>query len=493
MVIERLYDFGKTIMLDFIKNILYTEPQLEGSIAEALSAFFTLNDYNGNNIIDTQESIYSASEQLSTYLPHAACLVLISYLAKVTLQKTNDFEGAKISHNKSFLIKSNETNTLEQKLNDLDSQYIDLQIIAKSIIQDHFGKIPFTPFSSKEKQRSSWLVNEVKELENYLKEKYAPDFSCIHWHGRMSWQRLIWQDQQFIQALSNPLIVKQIFTNANNKQETDIGGENFLSKIILYALADNRLSYLATAAPNLYNLPYIQGVTWSHLNSILVTKIEKECPLQISPAYIDSFTSAINSIKAVFDINALTLHSTMEIKKQKEINHSILKLSAPDLMSRIVSLLNDPQKLSKFTQGAAGSSTGPVPMNNQYIDVLTKYDDILKYHSGDHASVLGYGLISHALDARHLASALCFYNQKNNAYKLLTDLYNEELPPNALLLLKIRLQQIVSMIFGNSKKLEIRDPIELNNFINDSCFLNGSRKRCLTNPKESNCRRIKIK
>lgn len=331
-------------------------------------------------------------------------------------------------------------------------------------------KIPTIVLTPDEEQHIDEAYAKIEELENSIKSKYENEIDKFNWHGRTSFQRLVWQDEGFLKAIQDPLIIKAILIKAKNKKETplkkDIGT---LSELMLYALGSNQISYLITAAPNFYNRPINAGAEWKNLKDMVVHCFQTENPKEITQEYLQNANKAFASLKNVLNEH-FPPHGSIEAKSIE--NEALHKMSVSELIDKLNAMIDTDEKIFEFTYSAAGAKTRPGPMAAQCFEVMMDYNNLLKHHGGDHSKVLGYGLISHALDAKHLAAALyCVKNPKSKVHgfvvieydnrlapgfetfsKLINDAKEGKLDPMATMLLKIRLQQMVSLVTGLKNK-----------------------------------------
>jgi hypothetical protein len=105
-------------------------------------------------------------------------------------------------------------------------------------------------------EQKSDIQQKIKQLEQKLLGKYKKDFDNIGWHGTDSFTRIIWQDEDFINAIQDIDIVNQIFLMHKQNDLTKLDNSRFtLDSAIFYGLKDNNISYLASASPNWMKIP----------------------------------------------------------------------------------------------------------------------------------------------------------------------------------------------------------------------------------------------
>jgi hypothetical protein len=108
-------------------------------------------------------------------------------------------------------------------------------------------------------------------------------------------------------------------------------------------------------------------------------------------------------------------------------------------------------------------------MNGQSLEVFSEYANLLAANEGRHDVVFGYGLVSHALDAKHLA-AIMIYGLKlgNTSYRLvdndaaikqfemlLDGATAGTIGATATTLFRARLQQVMRLIADKQEALNI--------------------------------------
>ena len=128
------------------------------------------------------------------------------------------------------------------------------------------------------------------------------------------------------------------------------------------------------------------------------------------------------------------------------------------LHNKIVHLVKH-QPIEELVGGSAGTSTLQANMYRQCLEVMNNYGKLFIHHNGEVAAVLGYGLVSHALDARHLIAAIygkevgqsVFYEEslfpgKAAIESLLESATTGGLSPEATVLVQSRLKQALMTI-----------------------------------------------
>jgi hypothetical protein len=360
--------------------------------------------------------------------------------------------------------------TLETVMKDLETQYADLSLIIRSITPSL--KISIDTLNSNEIAHLNQAQAKVAHLETHLKNKYEKDFSNLGWHGRSSFQRIVWQDQEFVKAIQDPLVIKAILINAANKQEENLSSGSTLSGLMFYGLGTNRLSYLISVSPNWENKP--AGVSWDYLQRMRLPSNNNnpETPRKVTYEYLEDINQALSSLKEVLSSSAINSKINFSAELSV-INTQITHASIADLIRAFKQIINNDNKIFALTYSSAGSSTCPDNMAGQCYEVMMSYPSLLDLNKGDHAAVLGYGLVSHVLDAKHLAAIIYMAANPNSSYvkliynkygnkldaakeylnNLLNDASAGKLDANASHLLKIRLQQLMSTLVENHSNL----------------------------------------
>lgn len=379
---------------------------------------------------------------------------------------------AELNKNEALYLKNQEVKKgqeskvalIENELKSLDTDYLNL-----SLSCNYPMKVPEILLNQDEKQKIDQAFAKVEELEKNLLNKYETEFESFNWHGRTSFQRIIWQDEGFLDAVQDPLVLKAILIRANQNKEPQLGKAGPLSQLMLYALGSNQISYLLTTTPNFYRKPSNDtGATWGHLRDMRIHYDKGEDPREVSLERLQSANKALASLK---EILAPHFPSVSHLEDSKKINHDIMKMSVSELIEKFGTEIDTDQKIRGLTYSAAGDTTRPNRMAGQCFEVMLNYDKLLKFHDGDHSKVLGYGLVTHALDAKHLAAALYtklhptaavlgyVKMEYNNALEpgiqtfnqLIQDAAEGKLDPTTTVLLKVRLQQLMSIIEGLRK------------------------------------------
>jgi len=319
----------------------------------------------------------------------------------------------------------------------LDAEYAALKVELtklKSGTVNYQTKFPLT--QSEEKAAEA----KIKELEAHFGKTYTDSKAFDYvWHGALSHHRIFWQDEKFLEAIKDPNVVKQILRRTSQHQFAQY---TTLSSALIYGLSSNSLGYLFSAAPNWYSRP--SDVNWPQLRDMNVPITNQESKSRtIDQKNVESYKSALDSIANVF-----------EVKKNTQ---KVTQKSNTTLLDEVSKLIKDEKSAGALVAGGAGASTELGRMYSQCYEVMDGFSDLLKKHKGDYSAALGYGLVSHALDARHLAAAIyglksgiIFEERLNKGRENFRNFIeavktNKLTPPEANVLMNMRLQQILKL------------------------------------------------
>ncbi len=216
-----------------------------------------------------------------------------------------------------------------------------------------------------------------------------------------------------------------------------------LSDVILKGLAENRPSYLITAAPNISS---VMDRKYSPYVIKLANAIKSK----------EGIEKLVDVFKEIFP--DLCKDDDQTIQEQQKENKKLSKASISDLLTRLKDdHLSDP----KFVESLmVGDSTNLDAMIDQCHNSLLMYLDF-KLHNNKTEEIkdehdLGHGVLSHGIDAKHLAACLhnefrdkpkVLRNYGREAFKKLIELVKND-KSNSLFskLMKIRFMQIFHLI-----------------------------------------------
>jgi hypothetical protein len=295
------------------------------------------------------------------------------------------------------------------------------------------------------------------DLERQLDVSHRHDFEMISWHGRSSQQRILWQYDPFLRAISEPAMVLGLLARAAGRRELDIGGGNTLSALLLGGLAANRPSYLATVSPNWRNKPRLPGLDWSELSDMDVPCCIEERSRTITHQLLQQFGRSLAAVREAL----LELFPLPGFTVSGGLYCAIQHASTAALLETLLRL--DRNQAAVLVRGEAGLSTAIDRMNGQCLEVMKYYPRILELTENRNDVALGYGLVSHALDAKHLIAGVVmtlgagrksrqFVNSECAAVSLRSLVERaaaHTLSARANDLMRIRFQQAVHLVAGN--------------------------------------------
>ncbi len=311
-------------------------------------------------------------------------------------------------------------------------------------------------------RQDTFTQSDLRELERRLHERYGCDFGEVGWHGRSSHQRIVWQDQEVLRRLANPYVTHAIVARAEASDEMDLGSGTTLCRVLLDGLAYNRPSYLLSATPNWPVKPLVPGVDWERLNDMIPRREKAETPRVIDTGFMQLAEAALRGVQqALLD---LATSQPVEIALWSAIDEA----SSRSMIDALMNLL-DERQAALLVAGVAGDSTNLDRMSGQCLEVMSEYDALLRANDNRHERVLGYGLVSHALDAKHLAAVMIYcLKLGHTTYRLITDKAPRDaierllegaasgtLGDAATALMRVRLQQVTRLLADKYQELGI--------------------------------------
>ncbi len=344
-------------------------------------------------------------------------------------------------------------------------QHLVLKKKGKKGVQQTFQAI----FDKAEKEKQKDAIAQVKALTTHLCKRYNLDFQNDGWHGYTSLGRVIWQDEEFIRLITkNPFILVALVLGDQNLSEGSLGG------ILLAGPGRQELAYLATVAPNWIKAP--QTFTWK-LNVMNPHNMPlQETPFHPTLEYLNHFKEMLVGIS-----QTLALAESIEKDSFDASMTWVESASVIELLDKYKQCVTDTKLAQEITYSTAGDSTLPWNMAQQCFEVMYTYREIYEHHKSDSTS-MGYGLVSHALDARHLAAALYFINKKEtlkeesnwsamyhknyqgslgvgitNFTSMIERMKSDTASPEDQELFKIRLQQLLKLVISKAKEKRIAD------------------------------------
>lgn len=341
------------------------------------------------------------------------------------------------------------------KLQTLDERFRGLKMQVRAITPPYPEKlkIPDIQFSEEEKKNLAAMETSLKDLEDKLSKLYIPDLNDTIWHGQGSFQRIMWHDLHFLEAIQDPLMVKVILhchKEGTLQKLNNTGGT--LASFLLYGMNDNNLSYLTSAAPN-WRITPSKG-EWgklTHLKRASMSEKKEDIPFIPGEAYFSTLNKALDTLNGVFKEFNVPFDPVTE---KKQAFKDVLPVLPPSALLKVFSLLiNNEEKISKLLPGDPESPTYFKNMYLQTLEVMSQFEKLLNEKQDNYAQVLGYALVSHVLDARHLAACLYILNNPtantptNSVLSTLIEMFkNNTFPADAQQLLSIRFQQLIAII-----------------------------------------------
>jgi hypothetical protein len=358
--------------------------------------------------------------------------------------------------------------------------------------QKYREKIPDITFTPEESGKVDAAQEKVKELEAYLLKKYENDLGGLNaqWHGRLSMHRILWQDDKFLDAMADPMMVKAMLSNAKNSKEVNIAGsykmlgEIHISSCMLFGVSGNQLSYLASATPNWHILP--KEGEWKDFDSLSgINQLSREdISREVTAEYLEKLNKGLNTFHQV--LQEANTGKPQPADPAVPIYGAMENASIADLIQAFVQLINSDKKADSLIN--TGNATAVQLMAAQCLETMSGYPSLLAHHQMDHSKVLSYGIISHGLDARHLGAILYVLKNTNSLYrrmlehdptlkpeekgrevfvnlphefnlaleafrKWLKEAEEGKLGPEATNLVKIRMQQVLRSVIDFKEKL----------------------------------------
>ncbi len=239
-------------------------------------------------------------------------------------------------------------------------------------------------------------------LHDLVAERYRHDFAALAWHGRTSHMRMVWQDADVQAALLDPDQADALAADALADSEP----VSRLAALLLAGIAENRPSYLLTAAPNWRCRPALASPAWSRLSDMDAPP-DTRPPMLVDEHTVSRGLTAVQRFGAALAASPAAAVASREtgVAACAEFSSVLDRATVSSLVGAINTLLDEP-RARLLVRGVAGASTELNRMRGQCLEVMTGLPALLAAHNGDHAAVLGHGLVSHALDAKHLVAAI---------------------------------------------------------------------------------------
>ena len=306
---------------------------------------------------------------------------------------------------------------------------------------------------------SDTVEARIRSLEDELIVRYGTAFQRLSWHGPTSLQRIVWQDAYALELLADAEIVQGVAKLFLREQESSMGPVMTLGRAIFAGLAGNRPSYLLTASPNWALRPRALGVTFERLRDMSVPNLEQGEPFIVTDELLDAGAQVICAIQT-----ALFAQGTPCVPQQDQELWDAAQIASTATLTRGVSRLLSLEQASLLMQ-SGNPSTSICRMAGQCIEVMHYYDAMLAHFDQAHERVLGFGLVSHALDAKHLVATLVKGEELAerpgldmqtgfDAFRhLVLNADNERLGQTANALMRVRFQQVFQVLTDQRDRL----------------------------------------
>lgn len=317
------------------------------------------------------------------------------------------------------------------ELSNLDQEFAYFRCFSYNILQ-RSSSIDFKGAPEKEYQ------DQFRELEKYVANKYQNAFYWQNgWHGNLSYQRIIFQDPEIIEKLSNPKLFECLcylhYKQKGSEQTYSLifnrlcNNSLTLAACVLYGINSSLLSYLITAKPNYKIRPSF--MTNPENYGVLANddrlEVENENPYSLTNEQLINIKKMINSFKTTFEKLFPNIDNGDENHAAKYSQYSTDQLV--EAFNKI-----DKTRVKKFIE-KRGHCDDIIYKEGSLL--LESLDQFLERHPENPELILGYSCISHALDSIHFAALLLRDDRNLNRLLNTPGTINE--------LMKIRLQQVL--------------------------------------------------
>lgn len=310
----------------------------------------------------------------------------------------------------------------------------------------------------------------LEDLENGLRHRYGAEFADPGWHGPTSFQRLVWQDSRTVAAFARPDAVRALLRRRADGSEPVLAPDVTLSGTLIGGLLRNRPSYLLTASPNWRRRP--APVPFDHLEDMAVGDRLQHAPFLVEEAKLEATRAAALCVLGCADetSGAETIETEAAFPKA-------LRSASPAALLSALERLCTPALAASLMTGSDNPSVTLPRMNSQCLEVMAHYENLVAACGGDHARALGYGLVSHALDAKHLIAVLAAASSgpaapdnmsgdaargRAGVYRLLRGAAHGTLGAEADALMRARLQQSLFLLWQDRTDLGLAEAALMN-------------------------------
>lgn len=346
------------------------------------------------------------------------------------------------------------TSDLRSQLDALDAQFSPVQHACRRLLE---ARTPLPPLL-----HSPQMEARIRIVETGLATRHGSAFREPSWHGPTSLQRVVWQDPEALALLADPAATLAIVHRYQQGQGRALGPITTLGNAVVGGLACNRPSYLLTACPNWALRPPAPDVSFDRLSDMRVPDHEQPEPFIVTDDLLDAVASAIGAVQYTLVTEGMLIAHP----STNEVWDAIDRASAKRLHDAVVELLS-PEKAFLLMDRPDNPSTSVPRMTGQCLEVMQYFDQLLETHAGSLERVLGFGLVSHALDAKHLAATLVHGVRMGNGQcagvtngtaiqafcRLMRGAADEDLGHTANALMRARLQQVMRLLSDHSERL----------------------------------------
>jgi len=307
----------------------------------------------------------------------------------------------------------------------------------------------------------------ILAMERRLAAVHGHAFRALKWHGRTSLQRIVWQDAEVMTALASEDLARAVLSRVGS--ELDLGGGTTLSGALMGGVSINRPSYLLTVCPNWRLRPRADGVAFDRLSDMSVPDAEQLQPWMVCPLFLCRGAEALASLQRVVARDGPG--ESEEERTTRGLWCAVDESTTASVFAAVPALL-DERRARLLVDDPDNPSTALERMNGQCLEVMASYADLVRAHGGRHERALGFGLVSHALDAKHLLAALVFglglghihnpHVDGDRAVRALRELMEGAVSGAvgsvAATLLRVRAWQILRLIVDHRARLELSAP-----------------------------------
>lgn len=309
----------------------------------------------------------------------------------------------------------------------------------------------------------------IEDLEDGLRTRHGAEFADPGWHGPTSLQRIVWQDSQTATTFARPGAVRALLLRRADGAEPDLAPRMTLSGAVIGGLARNRPSYLLSACPNWRSRP--AQLPFDRLEDMAVGDRLQHAPYMVEAERLDAARALALCIVAcacAWDEEQEEEARTEDGEAEVGFGRALRSASTAAVLSALERLCT-PRIAARLMTGADNPSVTLPRMNGQCLEVMAEYDALVAACGGDHAKALGYGLVSHALDAKHLIAVLAAASAgptvaggrggaahtraRNSVQRLLRGAAHGTLGAQAGALMRARLQQGLFLLWQDRKDL----------------------------------------